>query len=99
MTLYLGLFDMQPASFWLFLTLFTVVMFASAKLVHYTYQRRVEARLQEQVRNMLCDYVALDGGELETITFTENNARSLQVPLNDEQSSSFRNISMLSDRH
>ena len=51
---------------------FLVISIASVLIIKSLYRRRAQARLQEEVRNLLFEYVPLDGCELETITFVGN---------------------------
>jgi hypothetical protein len=48
-------------------------MGGSAWLIRYIHQRRMQERLQQEVSNLLYEYVPMDGYDVETVTFGNND--------------------------
>lgn len=53
-------------------------MGVSAYLVRYIHQRRMQERLQQEVSNLLYEYVPMDGYDVETVTFNDKSTSLLQ---------------------
>ena len=53
-------------------------MAASAYLVRYIHQRRVQERLQQEVTNLLYEYVPMEGYDIETVNFNDKSSGLLQ---------------------
>lgn len=53
-------------------------MGASAYLIRYIHQRRQQERLQQEVSNLLYEYVPMDGYDIEQINFNDKSAGLLQ---------------------
>lgn len=50
-----------------------MVLFCGILIARIIYQRRAQAKLQEEVRNLLFEYVPMDGdNEIETVNFADN---------------------------
>lgn len=53
-------------------------MAVSAYLIRYIHQRRQQERLQQEVSNLLYEYVPMDGYDIEQINFNDKSAGLLQ---------------------
>jgi hypothetical protein len=53
-------------------------MAVSAYLIRYVHQRRMQERLQQEVSNLLYEYVPMDGYDVEAVTFADKSTSLLQ---------------------
>ena len=57
----------------------------AACLLKFLHERRLRARLQQELNGLLYDYVPMDGNEIETISFINLQSHSQQNAGNGQQ--------------
>mmetsp|Transcript_12167 Transcript_12167/g.16710 ORF Transcript_12167/g.16710 Transcript_12167/m.16710 type:complete len:144 (-) Transcript_12167:843-1274(-) len=63
----------SQATFWMILGILLLVLLVIVISARIIYQRRMQAKLQEEVRNLLFEYVPMDDeNEIETVHFADN---------------------------